>query len=349
MNSSQFEICSECFLDFGLKIDAFQVGIENSSECLNCKSQNGKKLNKQLIDKLCYRFFVRGSILKANFGGAPTLMFNEYHFGKGGVHFSKLLTEDVKLLEKTGNFGFFYYAPNAWMIGETEPLKLLQSARFQEFIIKDILEKYPTLEIGENDLLFRLRVNPNSPNEESNYDAPPQIYSGNGRFDSQELSVLYCSQDLEICIHECRVSVEDELYLATLKPVRKLRLLNLKEDIIEENINIYSSLDLSIKQLFGSGKESYKICKRIAIEAKKSGFDGIVYPSFFSSNRDGILPYGSIDEENDLKENNTKLHNVCIFGKPIQDSKLSVHCINKLHLNRIKYEFSFGPLELSIG
>ena len=36
---------------------------------------------------------------------------------------------------------------------------------------------------------------------------------GAGRFDTAELPVLYGSQDLEVCLHECRVTAEDEIYL----------------------------------------------------------------------------------------------------------------------------------------
>jgi HicA toxin of bacterial toxin-antitoxin, len=38
---------------------------------------------------------------------------------------------------------------------------------------------------------------------------------------------MYSSPDLQVCIRECRVSEKDELYVATLAPLRILRLLDL--------------------------------------------------------------------------------------------------------------------------
>jgi hypothetical protein len=36
---------------------------------------------------------------------------------------------------------------------------------------------------------------------------------------------MYASPDLEVCVHECRVTAEDDLYVATLGAVSSLRVL----------------------------------------------------------------------------------------------------------------------------
>jgi len=35
--------------------------------------------------------------------------------------------------------------------------------------------------------------------------------------------------------------------------------------------------------------------------------------------------------------------NLAIFGRPIEEKKLEILCINKLILNRVAYDFHFGP------
>lgn len=69
----------------------------------------------------------------------------------------------------------------------------------------------------------------------SEYHAPPVGHRGNGRLDAEDFPVMYASQDVEVCVHECRVTVEDQLYMATLAPVRDLRLLDLTA-VLEEDV-----------------------------------------------------------------------------------------------------------------
>lgn len=64
-------LCSNCFSNEGLRIDAAKVGFENGDSCPNCRSVSGRKLTKVLIKKLCHRFFVRGTITRCKFGGSP--------------------------------------------------------------------------------------------------------------------------------------------------------------------------------------------------------------------------------------------------------------------------------------
>ena len=37
--------------------------------------------------------------------------------------------------------------------------------------------------------------------------------------------MLYGSQDIEVCVHECRVTVEDELYLATIMTNERIKII----------------------------------------------------------------------------------------------------------------------------
>jgi hypothetical protein len=69
----EFLLCSECFRDEGLKLDATQFGVADESPCPNCGKRDGRKLTKELIIYLARRFFVWGSFLPLEYGGAPRI------------------------------------------------------------------------------------------------------------------------------------------------------------------------------------------------------------------------------------------------------------------------------------
>ena len=340
-------LCSECFQDQGLKLLAQRIGIEKLENCSNCFKSNGIKLSYEQIEHLAYRFFVVGSILKSDYGAAPYIQFNEYQ--KTSVDFVNPLRKDVKLFEKTLGIGFFHYGPRLWMVGEIEPLNDLRTKSTRNEMFERILKEYPSVSLKSSDLFYRIRVNPEYPNREPEYDSPPN--PGNGRFGGENFPILYGSQDLEVCIHECRVTVEDDIYVATIKPRKKLKLLDLTE-LIEENCPEFESLDLSIQMLFLAGKHSYEISKEMSLRVKAENFDGIIYPSFFSLIRTGrvLFPtvYGISARKISMYRNIEKtatIQNIALFGRPLKDKKVEVININKLGLNRIIYDYNFGPVK----
>ena len=76
---------------------------------------------------------------------------------------------------------------------------------------------------------------------------------------------MYGSQDLPVCVHECRVTAEDELYVATLSPTRDLKLLDLSVLLREEDGTEFDSLDMAVHMLFLAGKHSYEISRDSAV------------------------------------------------------------------------------------
>jgi hypothetical protein len=54
--TSQVLLCSNCFADEGLRIDAAKHGLEQQGECPNCQSPDGKKLTRDQIKDLAWRF-----------------------------------------------------------------------------------------------------------------------------------------------------------------------------------------------------------------------------------------------------------------------------------------------------
>ena len=348
--SHEFLLCSECFSNEGLKRDAFKIGSVHDSICPNCDSIWGNKLTADQLENLCYSFFIRGSTSKSDYGSASLFQFNDFHYHKTDLQIPKWLDEDIKLIEKICKLRFFYNTPKTWMIGEITPLNSLKNHTERASVIEQIFEKYPIKELTKNDYFYKLRKNPNVPDSFVEYDSPPIENLGNNRFDSINLPILYGSPDLEICIHECRTTVEDNLYVAKLVPTQNLKVLNLTTNIEENDITEFESLDYSIQLLFLAGQHSYEICRDIAVYVQKKGLDGIIYPSYFKHFRkgedkfeNGVVASPRFFPSAYDPDNFKLIQNIALFGRPIQEKKIEVECINKLRINQISYDFSFGP------
>lgn len=349
-NTIEPALCSKCFINQGLRLDAVRIGVEQEGTCPQCHAADGKKLDKELIETLAYRFFVRGTYHRTTYGGAPVVQMNEHHYGKTDIDVPDALKADVTLLEEAARIGFFYYGPRLWMVGEVEPLKALQDEAERAGVIRQILDTYPRFSFGTNEVFYRLRKAPADPSAPSEYDSPPETFLGTYRFDSPALPILYASQDLEVCIHECRVSVEDELYIGTLRPSRDLQLLDLTE-VFQDDATEFESIDIAIHMLFLAGAHSYSISRAIAVAANAAGLDGIIYPSYFSVVRTGRMPietaYGISLRRFKGHEAHAKaqiIPNVALFGRPVADGRVSVECVNRLLLTRIIYDGVFGPV-----
>lgn len=349
-NELHYVLCSDCFRDEGLKINAFQIGEENDGVCINCHSTEGRKLTKDAVRTVCYQFFVVGTIQRFDYGGCPSIQCNEQHFNNSEIEVSPWLVNDVKLIEQAGEIGLFYYGPRFWMFGEIEPLKELQDEVERDKVIDRILKTYPVKELSEQEYFYRTRLNPKVPHDVTEYDTAPDEFVGNNRLDAVGFPVLYASPDLELCVHECRATADDDLFVGKLVPAQKLKLLDLSVLILEENTTEFESLDMAIHFLFLAGKHAYGICRKIARKAYEYGYDGLIYPSYFSCVRMGIVPfdtvYGlSIRVIPQLQEyaQSQSVPNVALFGRPVREGKVTVDCINKVRINSVRYDLSFGP------
>lgn len=344
-------LCSGCFVDEGLRIDAFKHGIEHDSRCPKCNSIAGRKLSKQHIEALAWRFFVSGTTMRCEYGAAPIIQCNEQHHGKSDISPSPWLKGDIKLIEEAIGVGFFHYGPRLWMVGEVEPLKALQDPKKRIKIIERVLTEYPGKTLAKDLAFYRLRVSPEDPADPREYDSPPIALTGRGRLDSAGFAVMYGSQDLDICIHECRATAEDDIFFATLKLERDMRLLDLTH-VLKDDVTEFESLDMAIHMLFLARAHSYEISRAIALAAKAAGFDGLIYPSFFSLIRTGGHPfettYGlSLRRFHPQAEEYGRaftIENFALFGHPIKSGSARVHCINRLVLTQVGYRGHFGPV-----
>ena len=319
-------VCSNCFTDEGLRLDAIKIGKDDSQPCPNCQHTLGKKLGHTELYELASTFFVNGSVFRTKYGAANAIQFNENHYKWSDLSVPSWLRNDLKLISEKLKVGFFHYGPSLWRVGEVKPLKKLQDSNSRVKVIDKILAEFPTVNLPEGINFYRLRKNPQVPFNFNEYDSPPDQYLGRGRFDSQNLPVFYASQDLDICIHESRVTIEDELYLAKLALSRPINVLDLSEPIMESETG-FESLNIAIHFLFSAPSHSYEILRDIALAVSKAKLDGIIYPSYF----------------NQVSSSNHTIKNIAILGRPIENGLLRVECINRLMLKHVEYSYHFGP------
>lgn len=344
-------VCSACFRDQGLRLDAENIGEKSDTLCPHCGTTTGAKLSKAALERLAHRFFVWGSLHKVDYGAAPIIQFNDKQ--KTSINVSPWLKADVEIFEKTLGIGFFHYGPRLWMVGEVEPLKALQKADTRAAIINRILKEYPTFDLKSEETFYRVRKSPIPPTDHKQYDSPPDALVGTGRLDTVAHPVLYASPDLEVCVHELRMTAEDELFVATMSPTNSLRLLNLGVLLREDqSVTEFESLDMAVHMLFLAGRHSYEITRAIAQAAEAAGFDGLIYPSYFSLLRLGIMPFQTVYgisfrriPQLQPHEEARIIQNLALFGRPVTDGRVTIKCINKLITRRIAYEFHFGPVE----
>lgn len=343
--------CSDCFRDRGLRLEALRVGEELETSCPVCGSPTGKKLDAPRLEHIAHSFFVRGTIQRTAYGAAPRVQYNSRR--ETEIATPPWLTADLQLIGAKLGVGFFYYGPRLWMIGGVEPLEALQQPDSRSAIISRILAEYPTYTLGTGESVYRLRINPTHPADNAEYDSPPPGVGGGGRLDGPDLPILYASPDLQVCVHECRASAEDEMFVATLEPSKPLALLDLTEVLLEEDVTEFESLDLAVHMLFLAGPHSYDITRQIALAAREAGYDGLLYPSYFSLLRTGAIPletsYGiSHRRVTRLAEyEKAKLvPNIGIFGRPVEEGRLIVRCLNRVAIRRAEYDLSFGPVSV---
>lgn len=345
--------CSRCFKSRGLILDAMQYGREEMGACPNCGREDGIKLGKAPLAYLAERFFVDGSFCKSDFGDAPAIQFNEHQ--KTSIEVDDVLKGDIRVFEKLLGVGFFDYGPRLWMVGEVEPLKALLDEKKRAGIIERILVEYPTRVVGRDETFYRVRKSPESATNPREYDAPPLDIPQDGRLSSQGLPVMYASPLIDLCVHECRYTVEDALYVAALNPKRELRLLDLTA-VLEEDVTEFESLDMAVHMLFLGDSKAYDAARAIARAARNKGFDGLIYPSYFSSHYHGERSFQTVYgitrrrfKEARNHEQSLSVPNLALFGYPISDGMVEVDTISRLVISRVAYEFHHGPAMPSLS
>ena len=218
--------CSNCFVNEGLRLDAERLGDESTAKCPRCATNSGRKLRRNQLVHLAKVFFVWGLLHRTDYGAAPIIEFNDRR-GTDMI-MKESLRADAAVFENTLGVGFFWYGPRTWMLGEVEPLQQLLREETRAKVIERIIHEYKTKNLTPEDKFYRLRKNPKEPSAIKEYDSAP-AKSADGRLNRADNLALYASPDLQTCLNECRVSADDELFVATLKPGRDLTVLDISD------------------------------------------------------------------------------------------------------------------------
>jgi len=326
-------LCSHCFYSKGLSLEAQRIGVINKSICPNCKNVGGAKLDYEQVLELFNSYFIEGTFHRTEFGGAHVLQsldgiqrdssFDEY------VHFSPFIDmRDIRLICERINKRLVYNAPAMWRLGRNDWLEKLSMKGRKDKVVKTLIRCFSDYTLQKGEYFYRLRSNPTQPILDVNtFDAPKKQKKLGGRLNIETDSILYGAFDIETCIHEARANYECEMYLASLIPTQNLNLLDLTNNCSDDSVTPFESVALCVRQLFYSGKESYKITRLISKHARQAGYDGIIYPSYFSS----------VSKNHDSK-------NIALFGQPIMNGLVKVASIDRLLLKEVIYEYSLGAI-----
>lgn len=343
-----FIICSDCFKNEGLRIEAERLGIKSDRPCSHCGSTEGAKFSTGTLETLLRNFFVAGSV-PPNVGGFAPLyeVFSRWPkallgdsdrklidfvyrltysvpppppawLGSGltrikkrapkSVSFAGTLGLDYDLIRRRCSYVVSAYRPDPWERGQTEHYeKLEKGGPAAQNAIQDLLQRAKREVLPAGTKLYRVRTNIDQDVQDPrSFDAPPsRIRRGPRRFDDYDFPVLYASTAAEVCLHECRVTLADEITLATLKTIRDLTILNLA-DSFDDASDQRRSVRILMNKLCGTDETNYLKCRLISRAVHRAGFAGFRFRSYF-------FDVGVSDS----------FFNIALFGHPIHDGSSS--------------------------
>lgn len=217
----KFVLCSDCFLNNGLRLEASKIGVRTSSKCAACGSTQGHKLGRNALEKLTTRFFVNATTPHGVGGYASILQYNP-EFDGDDVQFDEKTAHDWYLIKAHIGGRLFFYGPPLWRIGITEHYEeanVVSNATIAEIVSKLSIRALPR---GTRTFRIRKNIEPSNVLKETEYDVPPpNIKRTYGRFDDGGLEILYTSPSLPVCLHEGRVLITDDIFAATFEAARK--------------------------------------------------------------------------------------------------------------------------------
>lgn len=300
-------------------------GQRDSHQFLDC-GHTGSFLTEDEVCNLTYQFFVNGSIPPGL--GAHGSIYNIRSSGENNLFFGSELDSDIELLSQNNPLPLYHYGPPLYKIGLTTDYQDLVIDNVdgdkRKAIWQKIINACKSMTIDESSIIYRARRGDDLPDSlESEFDSSP--YPTEGRFNQSNEHIFYGAFDVETCLHEIRVTLTDWIALATFRPKKPLHLLDLTH-IIESPNTPYESINIFIDKIIYSGNSEYLLCQELAQEIKGLGYDGFISSSFFKQ-----------AHKKDLK-------NITLFDRPAKDGKIEMIATNKINLNYIAYEFSYGPM-----
>jgi hypothetical protein len=329
----KFLLCSSCFQDVGLRLEAARIGRwpRPKKSCPNCARRDGYTLGNKALHRLQRQFFSRATAPNQYRDDIAVLGVAEHGppYTDIGIRLRSDTQSDWDLIQSKIGGQLFNRAPRLFYLGITNHFGMHQSLP-KDVVRDDIVPKLRFAEVASPTTFYRIRVNVAEADkfDEGQYDAPPKPRRrGIGRFDNPKLPLLYGSPNLQVCIHECRVTLADDIFVATLAPTKLLRLIDLSGNYDQpDDLDPFDDLFWFFRGLMNTNQPHvYRYCRRIAQTIKDmTGADGFTYNSYYTNvagDTGGPL-----------------------FGRPLSEGKLKVVSINTIRLNRITYEYHLGPL-----
>lgn len=320
--------CPSCFTNLGLRETAAKLARRQEGPCLQCGEDGSVKLSRRRLEELVVRFFVEGSYIAETF--APVYQVNSLNTSP--AEFDPTLTTDAALACRLTGQVIFHYGPPLWRLGMTDHYYLFEAGGVQRLRAAEALVAAGSqLTIPSGSPLFRIRLNVKADEQITTaaaFDPPPAgVARDPGRWDELDHPVLYVADDIELCLHECRATIADEIVVATLHPTRDLRLLDLSLPIAAAPRTPFEDPNIFVGVMCRSRGPWLDYCRAISRAARAAGYDGIRYESYYAQ----------------AKHARDSL-NLALFGRPIENGLTAVGSVNRLRISDMAYRFEFGPV-----
>lgn len=317
----------------GLAHSARRLGRPLRQPCPRCGARQSKGLTIEELYELVFQFFVRGTYFHGLGGYAPILITPGTQVRDPQLPFREKTQRDWSLISSLIPVCLNYNAPPLWRLGYTNHWEVDDSGeeiqwRLTEDGVRQAINAALVREIPIDYELYRARLNLKSegPIADYEFDTPPEWLAREfGRFDSRGVPIFYAGRNVDVCLHEMRLSNRDTITLATCRTNRTLRLLDITgedcfrgETPFDDPLHFFNGLVFSNDRL--------EECRLLAKCIREAGFDGFIYQSYHSP----VMPSPG--------------HNVALFGWPIREGKVRVVSVNNVFLEEIRVKYQLGPV-----
>jgi hypothetical protein len=334
-------LCSNCFKNVGISIEAQRIGTSTTLPCPKCGSVDGAKLTKEQLQTLQFNFFLGGSRVTAYFPSP---------IGLAGANLSPFQFEgntwaDYLLIKSLTDTELFWHGPHLDRLGlcllRDKVLARLKPDDYpwpldigHDVTIDDLWDaalavvKAQILPAGQK--VFRVRSLAKNPLDVSEYDSPPTKLIKACRFNDSTHQVFYGAFDAETCIIELKLGpseiVRNEVTIARFQLKQSLRVLNLC-DFRANGLNHsdFRECRALLSGLLFPHQQDYFLTQSLSRHIEKRGYDGILHPSAF------------------IYIGKPEAKNLVVFRAPVADGRLQLLDINSIAVDSLKYELLFGP------
>lgn len=328
MPSSPGIACPACFSNHGFRRVVEKYVYDDPGRCPQCSIDSAYKLDVIALRQAMTDFFVVGSYLVETYASVYQINNNN----PNPARFDKTLARDAALSSHLTGSVVFDYGPPMWRLGATNHYYAFEEGgERRKQAAQNIIAAAKKADIHSGTMLYRVRLNPvadESIATPSVFDPPPSsIRREAGRWDELESSVLYVADDIELCLHECRTTIADEIVVATLSPNRTLKVIDLSSPIEETGPTPFDDQNVFVGIMCRSRGRWLDYCREISREALAAGYDGIRYASYYAQSK-----------------HDYKSLNLAIFGRPLQEGLLELKSVNRLRITDMTYKYDFGPV-----